>query len=102
MWPPCLQAALKKKGIPGGALAFASSVLAAPLGLPDLYAYDELGEDISAGGGQMVSCRDMARVAQLVLNKGLWRDAAGKPYRMASARFFEEMLQPVFPGTIDG
>ena len=96
-----LTAAAKQKGLTGGALDFATQHLAVPLGLPDLYDYDALGEDISSGGGQMVSCRDMARVAQLVLNKGIWKDGNDRPYRLANANFFKEMLQPVFPGTID-
>ena len=65
------------------ALSFASEAFAAPLGLPDLYAYDGIGEDISAGGGQMVSCRDMARVGQLVLNRGAWVDGQAFPLEAA-------------------
>ena len=46
------------------ALQFASANLAAPLGVPDLWAYDGLQDQISAGGGQMVTCRDMLRLGQ--------------------------------------
>ena len=58
-----------------GALEYATEKFARPLGIPDLFAYDAMdsGRDFSAGGGQMVSCRDVARVGQLVLNKGAAR-----------------------------
>lgn len=84
------------------ALDFASRQLAAALGLPDLYAYDKVGEDFSAGGGQMISCRDMARVSQLILNRGKWRDGAGEGYQLGSAKVMEQLLQPAFPGAVDG
>ena len=38
--------------------------------------------DFSAGGGQLMSCRDHLRVAQLLLNRGLWRGADGAPVRL--------------------
>lgn len=49
-----------------------------PMGLPpDLFAYDGFvdpvdGPEFSPGGGQMMSCRDHLRVAQLLINKGKW------------------------------
>jgi len=85
-----------------GALDFASREFATALGLPDLYAYDGTGLDISAGGGQMVSCRDVARVGQLVLNRGTWLDEAGSPYQLGQPAFYDAMLEPAFPGIIDG
>lgn len=60
----------KKQGM-AGALEYATKKFAEPLGIPDLYKYDALGDDISAGGGQMMSCRDIARVGQLIVNKGV-------------------------------
>ena len=96
-----LTAAAQKAGY-AGALDWASSVFADAIGLPDLYAYDGVGEDISAGGGQMVSCRDMARVGQLILNRGAWLDADGKPYQMGKPEYFDQILEPAYPGVIDG
>lgn len=85
-----------------GALDFASREFASVLGIPDLYTYDELAPDFSAGGGQMVTCRDVARVGQLILNRGEWLDATNKPYQMARADFLDQMLQPAYPGKVDG
>lgn len=84
------------------ALDFASRHFATALGIPDLYAYDGTGADISAGGGQMVTCRDMARVGQLVLNRGTWLDAAGNPYQLGQPDFYDSMVKPAFDGVIDG
>ena len=48
---------------------------------------------ISAGGGQMVSCRDVARVGQLMLNKGKWLDKSGAAFQMASEKHIEAMVK---------
>ena len=46
---------------------------AAPLGIPTIFLYDALTSgDISAGGGQLYSCRDAARVGQLIASGGMW------------------------------
>lgn len=37
----------------------------------------DLGGDFRAGGGQMGTCLDAARIMQLVLNKGRWPNAKG-------------------------
>lgn len=86
----------------GGAIQWASDNFATPLGLPELYAYDGLGEEISATGGQMMSCRDAARVGQLVVNEGVWLDNDGKPYQMADRGYMRQVLEPAVPGKIDG
>ena len=86
----------------GGAIQYASDNFAVPLGIDELYAYDDVGEQISAAGGQMVSCREAARVGQLIANGGKWLDAGGKPYQMADPDYIKQMLQPAVPGVIDG
>jgi CubicO group peptidase (beta-lactamase class C family) len=74
---------------------------AEPLGVPDLFAYDGevygIGDNISTGGGQMMSCRDVARVGTLVVNKGLWPTADDSGARLVSAEYIEAMGQPSFP-----
>lgn len=71
---------------------------AVPLGLPDLFAFDGFGEEISAGGGQLMSCRDALRVGQLLLNKGLWPSVDGGPaVRLLDESYVEAMLSPSFP-----
>ena len=77
---------------------WATENFAVPLGVPDLYKYDgsdpspigpvdpktsDPGE-ISAGGGQLYTCRDAARVGQLVLNQGRWVDSTGQGYKRHS------------------
>lgn len=42
------------------------------LGLGDLYAADGAGSDFVAGGGQRMTCRQHARVGQLLANMGAW------------------------------
>ena len=49
----------------------------------------------------MMSCRDIARVGQVLLNKGMWLDADNKPYQLADPGHLEQMLQPAFPGVVD-
>eukprot|EP01047_Picozoa_sp_COSAG01_P008783 COSAG01_NODE_351_length_18449_cov_34.646886_10_plen_557_part_00 len=60
---------------------WATQEFAAKLGLPLLYQDDGAPDDghprqdpsgISAGGGQMMSCRDHARFGQLMVNRGSW------------------------------
>ena len=90
---------------------FATTHFAKPLGVPDLYKYDgsspspispvdpatsEPGE-ISAGGGQLYTCRDAARIGQLVASGGLWADEAGKPYQLMTQEFSKGFWTPQFP-----
>jgi hypothetical protein len=71
---------------------------AVPMGMPDFFAFDGFGEEISAGGGQMMSCRDALRVGQLMLNKGMWPSAdGGADVRLLDADFVDAMLSPSYP-----
>ena len=92
------------------------SALLAKLGLPHFYAADRGapgdvdGREFWAGGGQPMSCRDAARIAQLVLNRGLWPSAAtagaeatgtraaeGAPTRLVAEEFIAQMTTPQYP-----
>jgi len=67
------------KVVPGGdVLRFAEEHFAAPMGMPGLFAGDAYvgGGNISAGGGQQMTCRQIARIGQLLANKGRWRGGA--------------------------
>jgi hypothetical protein len=92
--------------VSGGAVEYASDRFATPLGMPEYYAYDGSnypgGEQIAAAGGQMVSCREIARVGQLVVNEGVWLDGAGEPYQLADRAHVRQILEPAYPGTVDG
>jgi CubicO group peptidase (beta-lactamase class C family) len=62
---------------------WATREYALPMGLnPDIFAYGGFvdpidGNEFSPGGGQMMTCRDHLRVAQLLINKGKWADDDG-------------------------
>ena len=86
------------------AVAWASQLMA-KLGLPDFYGQDDLGDEFAAGGGQQLSCRGGARLAQLVLNRGLWPSSPGNgpsggdrtpPERLLGEAYVQEMLSPQF------
>ena len=90
------------------ALAFAKEHYAVPMGAPEYFDYDDIlpeqggPQQISAGGGQMVTCREMARFGQLMANKGKWLDQNMEPFQLVQEKFMEEMVQPAYPGVIDG
>eukprot|EP00928_Gymnodinium_smaydae_P023143 TRINITY_DN19212_c0_g1_i1.p1 TRINITY_DN19212_c0_g1~~TRINITY_DN19212_c0_g1_i1.p1 ORF type:complete len:619 (-),score=51.24 TRINITY_DN19212_c0_g1_i1:220-2076(-) len=63
-----------------------------PLGLPDLFSED--GPQFSAGGGQRVTCQGMARVGQLVVNKGKWKAADGSHFQLVSQEYVSMMTSP--------
>ena len=88
-----------------------ASAFAAKLGLPDLYAWE--GADpaargdtptaadggaatqFSAGGDQPMTCVDMARFGQLVLNDGAWRDTDGTSVaQLLSREYVKELFTP--------
>lgn len=85
-----------------GAYEYVKKLFAEPIGLPTLFDYDATGTEFSAGGGQMMSCRDIARVGQVFLNKGMWLDANSKPYQMSDPTYLAQMVEPAFPGVVDG
>ena len=75
---------------------------------------------VSPTARQMATCRQIARVGQLILNRGLWlrpnktssgsegNTAGGEevssmvPFRMADEGFMRAMLQPAAPGIVEG
>jgi hypothetical protein len=71
------------------------------MGIPELFAYDglvyDIGGNISAGGGQMMSCLDIARVGTLIVNEGRWKDADGAPTQLVSKEYIAQLKQPAFP-----
>ena len=94
------------KVVPGGnVLAFAEEHFAAPLGMPGLFAGDAYvgGGNISAGGGQQMTCRQIARVGQLLANRGRWRggggggDGSNGTITVYSAEYAEAMTTQSFP-----
>lgn len=71
---------------------------AVPMGLGTLFLFDALPTgDISAGGGQLYTCRDAARIGQLIASGGIWAGQDGQPVRMMSAEFARGFITPQYP-----
>ena len=71
---------------------FAKRVLFAPLGIAD-WKWSPLADgDPSASGGLLLRPRDLAKIGQLVLDRGVWRGR-----RLVSARWIAEMTSPHAP-----
>eukprot|EP00912_Choanoflagellata_sp_UC4_P001530 UC4_evm5s969 len=82
------------------AVEFATDSVAAPLGIPNFWLADDLPDGaFSAGGGQMITCRDAARFGQLISNGGFWQDYDSKlpPSSIISEDFAEQMVTSSFP-----
>ena len=51
----------------------------------------------------MASCEDIARVGQLLLNRGRWRRAGSEePLQLMDENFVGELMRPAAPGLVDG
>lgn len=83
---------------------FAAS-FAAKIGLPHLYDYETTPpgalskDEFTVGGGQPLTCRDIARVGQLILNKGRWNSgmANDAPVQLISEEWAASMSEPSVP-----
>lgn len=86
---------------------FATEHFAVPMGIPDLYTWDRYStleaHDITAGGGQFVTCTELLRFGQLILNKGRWpaTDVFGGSIQLIDEDYIEAMLTPQFPNAIN-
>ena len=56
----------------------------------DFYVYP----DFSAGGGQMLTCRELARVGQVIVNDGQWLDANGKEFTLVDSDYIYQLQHP--------
>jgi len=85
---------------------WAQNKFAKPMGLEDMFNYDgyiyDIGDDISTGGGQMMSCGQIARVGQLLVNKGEWLDADDKPFQLIPESYVKQQMAPSFPEANSG
>lgn len=92
---------------------WAEEVFLKPLGLSGLFDHDGLAGHISIGGGQMMSCQQLARVGQLLLNRGWWPifGAPSWPWlpwegdttsftRVISDDYLAQMTRPSFPSVV--
>ena len=87
-------------------VAWATKHFAVPLGIPKLFATDGkpgatgplYGKgDICAGGGQLYTCRQIARVGQLLVAGGVWSGPDGKPFQLIAKAYVDQMFKPSFP-----
>lgn len=79
------------------AFEFANKYFAKPLGIPDLYKYDDIDPEVSIGGGQMMTCRQILRVGQLILNEGKWPTESGELYDLLTRKYVQGWTSPAFP-----
>ncbi|CAE7618299.1 unnamed protein product [Symbiodinium sp. CCMP2592] len=94
---------------------WAEDQFAKPLGLPGLFDHDGLDGDISIGGGQLMSCPQLARIGQLLMNRGAWpiSSAPAWPldwlpwasnktsvFQLVSKDYIREMTRPSFPQVV--
>eukprot|EP00929_Paragymnodinium_shiwhaense_P047942 TRINITY_DN24312_c0_g1_i2.p1 TRINITY_DN24312_c0_g1~~TRINITY_DN24312_c0_g1_i2.p1 ORF type:complete len:912 (-),score=131.97 TRINITY_DN24312_c0_g1_i2:120-2855(-) len=74
---------------------WATDHFAVPLGIPDLFVND--GPQFSAGGGQLVTCRDMGRLGQIILNSGTWLRSDGSSFQLISKEYMAMMTTASMP-----
>jgi len=81
------------------AVGWAKLNLLDKIGIGDFYKYDEMDHgNFRASGGQMATCRDIARIGQFILNGGVWSSGPdGKPERLITEAFMDLMAKPAFP-----
>ncbi|CAK9007789.1 unnamed protein product [Durusdinium trenchii] len=94
---------------------WAEDQFAKPLGLQGLFAHDGLDGDISIGGGQLMSCSQLARIGQLMINWGRWPLSAAptwpldwlpwatnrtEVFQLVSKEYIREMTRPSFPQVV--
>jgi hypothetical protein len=70
---------------------------AKPMGFPGVFKENDmyLYPNISIGGGQHMTCREIARVGQLLLNKGRW------PASSADGAVMTQLLRPSFVADLE-
>ena len=84
-----LIAALVSRGTGRPLLDFARERLFGPLGITDLeWVTDRSGEPVAASGLRLIP-RDLARIGQLILNRGRWDDR-----QIVPEAWIEESMQP--------
>lgn len=82
------------KAVGEGTGKWGTEHLTTPLGVPKFWSSQQ--GDIGVGGGQQATCRDLARIGQLILNKGKW-PVNGELTELMSEKYVEEMTSPAYP-----
>ena len=80
---------------------WADEHFAARLGIPHLFRDNDayVFPNVSAGGGQHMTCRQLARIGQLIVNEGKWPSAGqgSAPTQLVSAEFMSDLKKQNFP-----
>ena len=85
---------------------WAEKNFATPLGIGGVFYNNDAyigGGNVSIGGGQRMTCRQMARVGQLMLNVGKWsttNNSITTDIVIVDPAFVQEMKQPSFPNSV--
>ena len=80
------------------AVEWATREFAEKLGIADLFLFDDVpAGGVSSGGGQLMTCRDLARVGSLLVQGGKWADASGKEFQLLSKDYVRQQLSPSYP-----
>jgi CubicO group peptidase (beta-lactamase class C family) len=95
---PLLGKVLEKDNIT--VLDWAEEHFASVLGIGGVFRNNDLyigGGNVSIGGGQRMTCRQIARCGQLMLNKGNWIDKDNNEFVLVDPVFIAESKKPSFP-----
>jgi CubicO group peptidase (beta-lactamase class C family) len=88
---------------------WATEHFAKPMGFPDVFRDNDMYvyPNVSIGGGQHMTCRQIARIGQLLLNKGQWPAAAdpegdggsgpGATQQLVSPSYMRDLARQNFP-----
>lgn len=80
------------------AIDWATREFAEKIGVPDLFLFDNVSHGgYSAGGGQLMTCRDLARVGTLLVNGGEWAAEDGSSFQLLSKDYVRQQLTPSYP-----
>ena len=87
---------------------WAEKNFAEKLGIAGVFYNNDLyvgGGNVSIGGGQRMTCRQIARVGQLALNKGSWWNSDGsnaqkQDFVLVDPDFIRQMSNPNFPESV--
>ena len=78
---------------------WATEHFAKPMGFPEVFADNDqyVYPNVSIGGGQHMTCREIARIGQLLLNKGKWPTESHADEELIDKEYMADMTRQSFP-----